>query len=365
MERILVIADNLATGSPSAAALPLATALQNIEHEVQVAELGGQSSAEQRATWGITHIERPERFCWASYQRLQETIRDFQPDWIHAWGAASIRAAAVARWRHRVPFFAIHDSTAELGASHRRWLDRWAATQAHAQFCRSATRPDVLQLPLARPPQSSPASAQGLISKADLHRQLNIPADVSLVGTCARLIPATRMKDYAWAADMVCCIRDDVHFLLIGDGPQAWWLRRYIDHLDTRRNLHLMGWHEQTRQIIPHLDIYVETADWFDGCAGLVEAVSAGVPSVATSSPVHRQLIRHGVTGFVVERGARNEFARCINRLVNRPDIAHAFGSTARQLAGEVLSDYSELARIMASAMSQPDLVAGRSAAAA
>ncbi|MGI9517140.1 MAG: glycosyltransferase family 4 protein [Pirellulaceae bacterium] len=349
MERILLIADNLAAASPTADALPLADALQQTGRSVQVVELLANQHDNYGQDSNITRIEWPERFCWSSYRRLQDVGRLFQPDWIHAWGQHSIRAAAACHWRQKVPFVAVHSSTTRLQANYQNWFDRWAIAQADVQFGRSDTLDGIHHLPVAR--TDDLWSSDPSITREELCRCLNLPADAKLVGTCQPMIPATRLKDFLWAADLMTCIRDDVYWLVIGNGPQSWRLHRFVDLLQTGDQLRMLDWHPLTNEIIRHLDVYVEPSDWYDGCAGLVQAISAGIPAIGTNCPAHRKLVTHGVTGFVVECGARNEFARCVNRLINQPQIAGSFSRATTRRASTELADYSDLAELMVAAM--------------
>jgi glycosyltransferase involved in cell wall biosynthesis len=63
----------------------------------------------------------------------------------------------------------------------------------------------------------------------------------------------------------------------------------------------------------------------------LVEAMAAGLPCVALDTPEHRDVIRHGTTGFLCSTD--RQFVQCIAQLLDSANFRRQIGSAARSVA--------------------------------
>jgi glycosyltransferase involved in cell wall biosynthesis len=92
----------------------------------------------------------------------------------------------------------------------------------------------------------------------------------------------------------------------------------------------------------------------YEGCPlSVLEAMAAGVPVVATASAGTSELVRHGVTGLLVEDGP-DEIAHALARVLSDPTLAAAMGEKARsdaaahsleQMVSRTLDIYAEVSR--------------------
>lgn len=72
---------------------------------------------------------------------------------------------------------------------------------------------------------------------------------------------------------------------------------------------------------------------------GVAEAMAVGLPCIAIDSPAHRDLVRHGETGYLC-RGP-SEIIDRIAQLIDTPRLRHRMGRAARRLASERFSEAS------------------------
>jgi glycosyltransferase involved in cell wall biosynthesis len=70
----------------------------------------------------------------------------------------------------------------------------------------------------------------------------------------------------------------------------------------------------------------------------ILEAMSTGLPVIATDIPGNRDLIVPKQTGYLVPVGDRAAFARWTNALLIDPELARQLGSAGRQ---RVLTEFS------------------------
>ena len=156
------------------------------------------------------------------------------------------------------------------------------------------------------------------------------------------------MKDLIWAADLLKCVRDDVHLLVLGEGPQRWRLERYRRQVQITDRVHLLGRRPDEREVLASLDCF-----WLGAgerlSKALLEAMAAGVPVVVADTPVHRELITPEQTGCLASPGDRASLARRTQALLENPSLAREMGEAGRRLVEErfplaaMIERYAEL----------------------
>jgi glycosyltransferase involved in cell wall biosynthesis len=181
------------------------------------------------------------------------------------------------------------------------------------------------------PPRASGTPREALLA------ELHLPAASRLIGVVGRLWPQKRIKDAIWAADLLKVIRDDVHLLIVGDGPHRDGLQKFRDQAQIRDRVHFLGHREDVPRILPHLDLLWSTSAYEGQSNAILEAMAAGVPVVATDIPGTRDLVVHGKTGFLVStRSAdagrrRAAFARHTNVLLDDPGLVRRLGEAGKE----------------------------------
>jgi glycosyltransferase involved in cell wall biosynthesis len=175
-------------------------------------------------------------------------------------------------------------------------------------------------------------------TRRQLLAELGLPENSRLIGLIGRLWPQKRVKDAIWATDLLKVIRDDVHLLIIGDGPQRDRLRRYRDQCQIRDKVHFLGERGDVPQILPHCDVVWSTSGYEGQSNVILEAMAAGLPVVATDIPGTRELVVPNVTGFLVRVGDRAGFTKHTERVLNDTALAARLGTAGRE---RVQSEFS------------------------
>jgi glycosyltransferase involved in cell wall biosynthesis len=169
------------------------------------------------------------------------------------------------------------------------------------------------------------------VGREELLRELGLPVAARLVGAIGRLWPQKRVKDLIWAADLLKVIRDDVHLLVIGDGPQRSRLERFCSQVQIDDKVHFLGHRADVPRLLPHFDV-LWLASAYEGLPNVVmEAMAAGVPPVASDISGNRDLIQHGESGYLVPLGDRAGFARWTQKLFDDPPLAAQLGQAAQR----------------------------------
>jgi glycosyltransferase involved in cell wall biosynthesis len=104
---------------------------------------------------------------------------------------------------------------------------------------------------------------------------------------------------------------------------------------ETRGTLEIIPWTEDTEvALIKRMDIGVmplPNTPWARGKCGykLIQYMACGLPVVASPVGVNRDIVEHGVNGFLAE--SDEEWSAAIDTLLNDADLRHRMGTAGRQ----------------------------------
>ena len=94
---------------------------------------------------------------------------------------------------------------------------------------------------LAVIPYAAPDPNENTPDRPPVRHELGLPRDARVIGAAGPLVPTGRFKDLVWAADLLKVLYEDVHLVILGDGPQRWRLQRYCRQLQIEDRVHLLG----------------------------------------------------------------------------------------------------------------------------
>lgn len=128
----------------------------------------------------------------------------------------------------------------------------------------------------------------------------------------------------------------DVRILIIGDGDARDELERYTREVGLRKQVRFNGYEIHPGKSYQMFNIFVQPSSEECLSMALIEAGLHGIPAVAFDVGGNREIIRNGVTGFIV-RGKSEFFKRCMELLMNRGQrerMGKAAGRYCRQKFG-------------------------------
>ena len=288
---------------------------------VPVMVLGGRWRFDPQAVW-----------------RLQRCVAELRPDVIHSWRfSANVISHAVARLcgvRAHVancsgvdPSTSWCELTARCHIAHRG-AQMVVGGSAVRDCCVRGGLPgdNIRVIPNGVPPADPPRTTRG-----QLLAELGLPESSRLVGLLGPLRLRKQIKDAIWAADLLKVIRDDVHLLIVGDGPHGDRLRRFRDQVAIRDKVHFLGHRNDVSQLLPHLDVFWSTEVRQGPSNAVMEAMAAGVPVVAADVPGVAELVVPDETGYLIPVGDRAALARYTHRLLEDAELGARLGIAGRQ----------------------------------
>lgn len=100
-----------------------------------------------------------------------------------------------------------------------------------------------------------------------------------------------------------------------------------------------LGYRTDVENIYATSDVIVMPSQWEEPCAMvLLEAAAAGKPVVATATGGTAEILRHGETGYLVERHDVEGMTECVARLINDSALRRRLSEAAWQLARRSLA---------------------------
>ena len=158
---------------------------------------------------------------------------------------------------------------------------------------------------------------------------------IPLVAMIACLKPQKAPLDFVRVADMVLRSVSKAHFILVGDGVLRAQVETLIKQLGRDPSIVLLGWRRDVTEIMKCIDVLVLTSRWEGLPRVLPQAMSLGVPIVATGVDGSPEAVRNGVNGFVLPPGDIEGMAEKIIYLITHPEKARAMGEKGKQFVSE------------------------------
>jgi len=340
--RVLEVIPTLVRGGAEKQMALLATRLPRDEFDVHVAVLthsGPHQETLEAHGVPVTLIQKKWKIDAAAYWRLKRLIGRLQPDLVHTWIFAANcygrKAAFAAGVRHVIAGERCVD---RWKVWHELAIDRYLARRTERIAVNSSgVRDFYVQQRLEAekfvviPNGIDPAEQAPGVTRDELLRELKLPGDVRLIGAVGRLWPQKRYKDLIWSAELLRAARDDTHLLIIGDGPQRERLEQFAEQVQVHHRVHFLGQRNDVFPLLRHLDCFWLGSGYEGQSNALMEAMLAGVPSVATDIPGNRDLVVPDQTGYLVSVGDCAEFARQTIQLLDHRDLARDMGARARR----------------------------------
>ncbi len=125
----------------------------------------------------------------------------------------------------------------------------------------------------------------------------------------------------------------DWKLAIAGDGPLLSWVREQVDGEALRHQVECLGWQSNPTSVLAVADAFVLPSHYEGFPSALIEAMYAGIPSVATDcSEAIGELIDHGVNGLMAANDESSLEAE-LRRLLDDPCLRESFARKTHQSA--------------------------------
>lgn len=282
---------------------------------------------------------------WRLAQQLTQYIRDNNFDVMIGHGS---KAGFLVRWVERrtgikaiyalasmsfVP--RIHGNKAHV----YKQLERFGSMLGgHIVTVAYSTRDELIENKITTPDRAT-AIHTGIdlvkfgepLDREEACKRLNLDPSRLVVGWAARLMPQKGPLDFVRACKRIVEAVPDVQIFMAGEGELADDVQKLIDEYKIGDNMIRAGWQTDVPAMLSAFDVYVLSSFWEGLPLSLLEAMAMKRASVATAVDGSREVIQHGIDGFLVEAGNDTEIAEHVVKLLQDDQLRYKMAQAARE----------------------------------
>lgn len=178
----------------------------------------------------------------------------------------------------------------------------------------------------AVPPTSTTA-------RREARRTLGVPDGAKVVGTAARLAAQKSPLDMVKA--IAALRRTDVYMVWLGDGELRGKTQRLIEKEGISDRFLLVGDRDDVPALLPAFDVFAMSSLWEGLPCSVVEAMTCGIPVVATAVNSVPEIVISGRTGLVARPSDPASLSRALAYMLDHPAEAARMAEAARRQIGE------------------------------
>ena len=168
---------------------------------------------------------------------------------------------------------------------------------------------------------------------------LGVDQSAPLIGIVGRLMPVKRYTDFLQAAAIISTQRPDARFLVVGGGPLLGSLKQEAERLALTGIVHFLDFRPDVLEWMATLDLLVFSSLSEGVPYSLLEAMSLGVPVVATAVGGLPEIIEDGVTGLLVPPKDPEALALACLKLLDNPGRRQQMATASRKRCAAYFSD--------------------------
>jgi glycosyltransferase involved in cell wall biosynthesis len=266
-------------------------------------------------------------------------IRAHAPDILHAnqaWPWACGYGEVAALLSPGVRVVAVDHLPVASAVPRRRILARrLLARRLHAHVSVGEHSARAVERILGLRAGSVGAVPNGVPPTADSPSSAIASAPAPVIGSLGRL---TEQKGYDLLVRALPGL-PDATLVLVGDGPQRGALEDLAARLGVADRLRITGWTGDPRGHLPAFDVFALPSRWEGMPLGILEAMHAGLPVVASDVGSVAEAVSDGETGLLVGPGDAEALCESLAGLLADPRRRARMGECGRLVAIERFTD--------------------------
>ncbi len=167
---------------------------------------------------------------------------------------------------------------------------------------------------------------------SDFRKTNNINASDFIIGTIARFDPAKGYSVFLDVAEKMTDKYHDIHFVIIGDGPERKSIEKRISTISGKTRIHLLGSITNASKYIECFNVFLLTSI-FEGLGlVLIESFYFRRPVVASNIGGIPEIVSDGKNGFLVSVGNVDNFADRLTELYYDRQLSGKMGNSGYDL---------------------------------
>jgi glycosyltransferase involved in cell wall biosynthesis len=177
------------------------------------------------------------------------------------------------------------------------------------------------------------AKFSGRRDPALVRAEFGLDANTRVVGNIAALAPHKSQADLLRAAARVLAERDDVRFMIVGEGALRPELEALAEKLDIAARVVFTGFRQDALDLLGMFDLFVMSS-YLEGLGtSIMDAQADGIPVVATRTGGIPEIVEDGVSGLLVPPRSPELLAAAIQRMLEDGSLRRACVTGGRERA--------------------------------
>ena len=206
----------------------------------------------------------------------------------------------------------------------------------------AAVAAEVIRLRIAPPERiraiASPIDTADILpvtdeTRAEARRRLGLPTSMHIVGTVGRLDYQKAPQDFV--AAIAALQRHDVCVVWVGDGPLRPRIEKLIANKGLVGRVLLLGERDDVPALLPGFDVFAMSSLYEGLPCAIVEAMTSGVPVVATAVNSVPEVVIPGKTGLLAPPRDPERLAGAMRYALDRPGELARMAMAARVHLGD------------------------------
>jgi glycosyltransferase involved in cell wall biosynthesis len=169
--------------------------------------------------------------------------------------------------------------------------------------------------------------------RAAARRRLGVPVGCKVVGTVGRVDYQKAPESFV---DAIAALgRPDVYAVWIGDGPLRGRMEARADRRGLQGRFICVGHRDNVPELLPGLDVFVMASRYEGLPCSVAEAMTAGLPVVATAVNAVPDVVLPGETGLLASPERPKQLASAVRYMLDEPAEAARMAAAGRRLIAD------------------------------
>lgn len=173
--------------------------------------------------------------------------------------------------------------------------------------------------------------------------ELGVDSSSLLIGNIGRLSEEKGQDVFLHAAQKLSKRHQNLHFALIGIGPQEERLRALADELGIQNKVSFCGYRSDMLSVYNSLDLVIQSS-YTEGMPNVIlEALLMAIPVVATDVGGTAEIVDHMKSGVLIKPGVLDELIWAIEDFISKPEEYKIMSITGQSY---VKNNFNHTARV-------------------
>lgn len=157
-------------------------------------------------------------------------------------------------------------------------------------------------------------------------------SNLSIISIC-RFVDQKNIKEFIQIAGKL----KKYNFILIGNGPKWNDIKNYITNKNLK-NIYLMGTKKNVFSFLRKSDIYLSTSLYEGLPISIIEAMSIGLPIIASDVTGNCDAVIHGKSGYLYKLGEVDMAVNYLKKLLNNDELRMKLGKNSHNIQRNIFS---------------------------